>query len=251
MIFIGLFFISAHTPPFDFRNSGIKTVVIDAGHGGKDPGAISHDVWESKITLAIALEVEKKLKQELPDLKVILTRDDDTFVELHNRAKHASDNEADFFISIHCNSNPNDQAHGTETYIMGPHMDNANLSTIMRENEAILLEDNQEEEYDGFDPKDPSSYIVFTILQNSFHRQSKNLALKIEENFAGTGRKSRGVKQAGYLVLWKAATPSILIETGFLTNGDEAKFLNSEIGRANLAEDIVMAVKTYSKEMTE
>lgn len=238
------------TNPIPSVNEGkLKTIIIDAGHGGKDPGASGTKAREKDVTLAIALKLEEVLKEKMPDLNVILTRSEDEFIELHNRAKHAYGNEADFFISIHCNSNNNTKAHGTETYVMGLHKEDANLNMIMNENKAILLEENHEEEYDGFDPTSAASYILFSLVQNAFIKQSSSLAKKIEAEFVDDGRHSRGVKQAGFLVLWKAGTPSILIETGFISNKEEEEFLNSETGQQHIANSIYAAVESYSLEL--
>ena len=229
--------------------SKVKTIVIDAGHGGKDPGAGGLEANEKDVTLAVAAQLQEVLKEKMPELKVLLTRDNDSFVELHNRAEFAYANEADFFISIHCNSNPNKSAHGSETYVMGLHKEDANLSMIINENSTILLEENYEEEYEGFDPKSETSYIIFSLLRNAFLKQSINLAKKIETQMQATGRKSRGVKQAGFLVLWKASTPSILVETGFISNKEEEIFLNSDEGQQHLANAIYKAIESYSMEM--
>lgn len=225
----------------------IKTLVIDAGHGGKDPGTSGISSKEKNITLAIATELSRIVKENYPSIKVIMTRTSDVFVELHNRAEYASTNKADFFISIHCNANPNKTIQGTETYLMGPHKDQANFEVIKRENSAILFEEDYKEHYDNFDPESPESYILFNLTQNAFMKQSYRLASKCESQFKErVGRTSRGVKQAGFLVLWKSGTPSILIETGFLSNKQEETFLASENGQVFIASAIYRALKEYN-----
>ena len=240
---------SFHAPLRNPGSSKLTTIVIDAGHGGKDPGAPGKKTNEKNVTLSISLKLEKELKVLLPNTKVILTRNDDTFVELHKRANRASSNEADFFVSIHCNSNKSSVPHGSETYVLAPRLDDANLETIINENSAILLEDDHEENYEGFDPTSIPSYILFSLVKNAFVKQSIDLASKVQHNFEKKGRVNRGVKQAGYLVLWKAATPAILIETGFISNLEEEKYLDSDLGQEHLTKAIAQAIKAYAEEL--
>jgi len=242
---IALGFGTSTRPPAEEFN----VLVIDAGHGGKDPGCHGLVAKEKNITLSIALEVDSLLKKEFKDLKVILTRKTDVFVELHERARISSKNKADFFISIHCNANNNKTIYGSETYAMGLHKEDENMSIMVAENSVILLEENYEEQYEGFDPSSPDSYIMFTLLQNAYLKQSLNLARKIESEFKKTDRTSRGVKQAGFLVLWKAGTPALLVETGFLSNKIEEKYLHSEKGQKSIAQAIVRAIKIYAIEL--
>jgi len=223
----------------------IKTIVIDAGHGGKDPGCNGGDAKEKAITLKIALKLGQLIKDSLEDVKVIYTRDDDTFVELFERSAIANKNKADIFISIHCNANKNKDASGTETYAMGLHKSTGNLDVAKRENEAILKESDYEKNYDGFDPTSPEAHIMFSLYQNAYLDQSLVLASKIEKEFLNVKRQSRGVKQAGFLVLWKTTMPSILIETGFLSNPNERKFLSSDAGQKDMALSIFKAIKEY------
>ena len=228
------------------RESRITTVVIDAGHGGKDPGAIGKHSKEKNIALAVALKTGKYIKENLPDVKVIYTRNTDRFIELYKRAQIANKANADFFISIHCNSNNNSRAYGTETYAMGLHKSNANLNVAMKENAAITFEDNAETAYEGFDANSTESYIRFNLFQNIFLDQSLDLANKIEKQFhERVGRKSRGVHQAGFLVLWRTAMPGVLVELGFLSNPTEEKFLMSEKGQVFMASAIYRAFKAY------
>ncbi len=224
-------------------------VVIDAGHGGKDPGSISHKVQEKKITLAIAKKLGKMLKDSIKGVKVIYTRSTDKFIELHERPKIANRNKADIFISIHCNHNGNTKPYGSETYVMGLHKSNGNLDVAKRENAAVLYEDDYEgkKEYEGFDPNSPEAHIIFSFYQNAFLDQSLHLASYIETHLSARKKmkKSRGVKQAGFLVLWKTAMPSVLIETGFISNTKERAYLSSDRGKKEVAHSIFKAVKQY------
>jgi N-acetylmuramoyl-L-alanine amidase len=228
------------------KGSRITTVVIDAGHGGKDPGALGKHSREKDIALAVALKTGKYIEQYLPDVKVIYTRHTDRFIELYKRAQIANKAGADFFISIHCNSNPDKRAYGTETYAMGLHKSKANLNVAMMENAAITFEDDAGDTYEGFDANSPESYIRFTLFQNIFLDQSLELANKIEKQFKErVGRKSRGVHQAGFLVLWRTAMPGVLVELGFLSNPAEEKFLLSEKGQVFMASAIYRGFKAY------
>lgn len=227
----------------------IKKVVIDAGHGGKDGGCQGSFSNEKDIALAIALKTGKYIEESFPDVKVIYTRKDDRFLELHERAKIANDANADLFICIHVNSGPT-TAFGTETYVMGLHKSEANLQVAMRENSSILMEDNYQATYQDFDPNSPESYIAISLMQGAYLEQSLLFAEKIQQQFRErAGRYDRGVKQAGFLVLWKTKMPSVLIETGFLTNAEEEKFLNSDIGQDYLASAIYRAFKEYKTEL--
>jgi N-acetylmuramoyl-L-alanine amidase len=228
----------------------VKTVVIDAGHGGKDPGTSSNGIKEKDVVLKIALETGRIIQENLSDVKVIYTRTTDKFVKLHDRAEIANKNNADVFISIHCNAVNSSQAKGTETWVMGLHKSKDNLSSAMKENSVILMEEDYEETYSGFDPNSPEAYIIFSLYQNAFLESSLNFAEKIEDQFKNrVQRKSRGVKQAGFLVLWKTAMPSVLIETGFLTNYEERTFLTSENGQVYLASAIYRAFRDYKNEI--
>lgn len=251
LLIAGLIVSSFHRPLVPFHDGKIKTIVIDAGHGGKDPGALGKTSKEKEVTLAIALELKRILKENQPNINVIMTRDDDTFIELHKRAEHVSKHEADFFVSIHCNANKNKEAHGSETYVLGAHKSDANLDVVMRENSVILMEDGYKEVYEGFDPNSVPSYIYFQYLTNVHLEQSVKMANKVQSQFAErVGRKDRGVKQAGYLVLWRASKPAILVETGFISNKEEETFLNSDNGKTYMASAIYRAIKEYNAEMS-
>jgi N-acetylmuramoyl-L-alanine amidase len=251
LLMAGFVVSSFHTPTMPANDGKIRTIVIDAGHGGKDPGALGSVAKEKDITLAIATDLKKTLNEKLPDIKVVMTRDDDTFIELANRAGEVAKNEADFFISIHCNSNKNKEAFGSETYVLGNHKAEANMDVVMRENAVIMLEDDYEEVYEGFDPNSVPAYIFFQYVTNVHLEMSNKMALKVQDQFANrVGRRDRGVKQAGYLVLWRASKPAILIETGFISNKDEETFLNSENGKSFMASAIYRAVRDYNAEIT-
>jgi len=228
----------------------VKKVVIDAGHGGKDYGCHGSHSHEKHIALAIALKLGKALKKQVPDIEVIYTRDSDVFVTLNERAAIANKHKADLFISIHCNSAENLSAKGTETFVMGLHKTNSNLAVAKRENQVILLEDDYTAAYDGFDPNSPEAHIVFSLYQNAYLAQSIFFASLVEESFKKqAGRASRGVKQAGFLVLHKTAMPSVLVETGFLTHQTDENFLKTEKGQTIMTNAILDAFKTYKTQM--
>ena len=227
----------------------VRTVVIDAGHGGKDVGCNGKVSHEADVALSLALQVGSLIEKNIPDVKVVYTRKTDTFVELIDRAGVANKNNADLFISIHLNAGPA-AAYGTETYAMGLHTSKGNLDVAKRENSVILHEDNYMENYGGFDPNSPQSHILFTLHQSAYMDNSLRFAQKIENEFkTRVGRHSRGVKQAGFLVLWKSYMPSVLIECGFLTNPTEEKFLNDKTGQSYMASGIYRAFKDYKKEL--
>jgi N-acetylmuramoyl-L-alanine amidase len=187
----------------------------------------------------------------MPDVKVIYTRKDDHFVELHDRAAIANKAKADLFISIHVNAGPA-QFKGTETYCMGLHKGEQNLSVAQRENSSILLEKDNKEKYDGFDPNSPQSYILFSLYQSAYLANSTRLAGKIETEFESQNKRhSRGVKQAGFLVLWKTAMPSVLVESGFITHDEDAQYLGSEVGKMETAWGIFSAIEDYRNEIEE
>lgn len=226
----------------------ISTIVIDAGHGGHDPGCHSQGVKEKEVTLAIALALGVKLQEQLPDVKIIYTRSSDKFVELWERAAIANKNNADLFISIHCNSTKNINILGTETFAMGLHKADENLEVAKRENNVVLLEEDYIERYEGFDPSSPESHIYFSLFQNAYMDQSIKLAAKVESQISkGVNRPSRGVKQAGFVVLWKTKMPSILIETGFISNKKDREYLKGSKGLNELSNAIANAVAEYKK----
>ncbi len=228
----------------------LKTVVIDAGHGGHDTGCLGSNSKEKDVTLAIALKLGKEIEQNCPDVKVIYTRSTDVFIELNERADIANRAKADIFISIHCNANTNKTAYGTETYAMGLSKSEANLNVAKRENSVILLEENYETNYDGFDPKSTEAYIIFSLYQNVNLDKSINIAAKIQNQFSKKDQRfNRGVKQESFLVLWRTNMPSILIETGFLTNKEEEVYLTSENGQNAISNSIYKAFKDYKTDL--
>jgi N-acetylmuramoyl-L-alanine amidase len=224
----------------------VNTVVLDAGHGGYDTGGLGKHSREKDITLAIILKLRDYIHENLKDVNVILTRDTDDFVELYRRAKIANENNADLFISVHCNSNPSPTPFGTETYVMGLHKSNANLAVAKAENAAILLEYDYVAQYDGFDPYSAEGNIFFSMMQNAFLDKSLDFAGRVEKQFREKlNFFDRGVKQAGFLVLYKTAMPGVLVETGFLSNARDEKFLLSEKGQDQTAYAIFRAFREY------
>lgn len=223
-------------------------VVIDAGHGGKDPGAVGAKAREKNINLSVALRTGKYISENLKDVKVIYTRDDDTFIGLAERAEVANKHKADLFISIHSNAMTDKRFTGAETYVLGQTMDEANLQVAMKENSVITFETDYETKYEGFDPNSVESYIIFSLMQNTYLRQSTEFATLIQNQFRDrVGRKDRGVRQAGFQVLWRTTMPSVLVELGFVTNPDEEKYLLSEQGQDYLASAIFRAFRDYKQ----
>jgi N-acetylmuramoyl-L-alanine amidase len=221
----------------------IKTIVIDAGHGGKDPGCHGSSAHEKNVCLAMALELGRKIKEAYPEIKVIFTRDKDVFVELDDRAKIANKANADLFICIHANS-ASPSAYGTETYVLGLHKTDAQAKIADRENSTIYLEADKGEKYKDFDMS-PDAIIARQLQLSVFLDQSIIFADKLQDEFKAIGRYNRGVKQAGFLVLYKTTMPSVLIETGFLTNKDEEKFLADEEGQKKMAGAMFTAFEKY------
>lgn len=232
----------------------MKTVVIDAGHGGKDPGNLGtgrYKTREKDIALDVALRVGGYIEKQFPEIKVIYTRSTDVFIGLDGRAQVANDAKADLFISIHCNAFTNPASKGVETFALGLHKNKENLDVAMKENSAIFLEDDYKTRYEGFDPNSAESIIALTIMQSAYLQQSLSISAYIQKQFKErVGRRDRGVKQAGFLVLRKTTMPSILIELGFLTNAEEEDFLNSENGKAYMSSAIFRGFKEY-KELVE
>ena len=228
----------------------IRKVVIDAGHGGKDSGTIGRFTKEKDITLSIALKLGKIIEENIKDVEVIYTRKKDIFIPLNKRAEIANKAKADLFISIHCNGGAKHTVKGTETYVMGVHSSDENLEVAKRENSAILLENNYKSKYEGYNPKSLESHILFSMFVNSYMDNSLNFAQKIETQFhKRVGRKTRGVKQAGFVVLWRTTMPSVLVEVGFLSNKDEERYLNDALGKTYIASGIFRAFKEYKKEI--
>ncbi len=250
MVLIGCFILLTNFAIDKTDFFGINVICIDAGHGGKDGGCVGSVANEKDIALSIALKLGKQIKENFKDVEVIYTRETDVFIELGERARIANRAKADLFICIHVNASETKTSIGTETFVMGLHKTEANLNVAKRENASILLEDDYKTKYSDFDPNSPESYIALTMRQNAFVEQSLNLAAKIQTQFTDrVGRKNRGVKQAGFLVLHQTSMPSVLIETGFLSNTEEEKFLASNIGQDYLASAIFRAFKEYKQEI--
>ncbi|MGB5666496.1 MAG: N-acetylmuramoyl-L-alanine amidase [Maribacter sp.] len=226
------------------RNDGKFVVVLDAGHGGHDPGNLGNGYLEKNIALNIVLNVGKILEKD-PDIKVIYTRKTDRFVDLFVRGEIANKANADLFVSIHCDSHSSD-AHGAGTFVLGLHANKQNFEIAKKENSVIYLEDNYEVRYADYDINSPESIIGLTIMQEEFLDQSIALAKMIQDNFTGKlKRNNRKVKQAGFIVLHQTFMPSVLIETGFLTNKSEGSYLNSAKGQLQIGSEIANAIIKY------
>jgi N-acetylmuramoyl-L-alanine amidase len=225
------------------------TVVIDAGHGGRDPGSIGSVSKEKTINLAVALKLGKLISDGHKDVHVIYTRKTDRFVEVIERANIANQHNADLFISIHANSvKKGAGVKGAETYTLGLAKTQENLEVAMLENSVILLEDNYEQRYEGFDPNSSESYIIFEYLQNMYLEQSISFASEIQKAFVSARRTNRGVRQAGFLVLKATSMPSVLIELGFISNKEEEQYMRSEAGQNQLAKSVYTAFTKYKGE---
>ncbi|PCJ25278.1 MAG: N-acetylmuramoyl-L-alanine amidase [Flavobacteriales bacterium] len=229
---------------------GVKVVCIDAGHGGKDGGCQGANSSEKEVALAIALKLGKHIEDNFPDVKVVYTRKTDVFIKLDERPKIANRAKADLFICIHANSAANKSAQGTETYVMGLGKSEANMKVAKRENSVIFYEKDYKTTYGDFDPNSPESYIMLALSQNAFLDQSLIFAAKVQKQFTErVGRRNRGVKQEVFWVLHQTYMPSVLIETGFLTNKEEEKFLTSKIGQDYMASAVFRAFKEYKNEI--
>ena len=226
----------------------LKTVVLDAGHGGRDPGAMVGKLMEKDIALDIVLKLGHYIKEYLPNVKVVYTRDSDFFVPLYKRAEIANKIKADLFISVHVNICGSPSIHGTETYALGLHRTEDNLDVAKKENSVILLEKDHTTRYEGFDPNSSESYIMFELVQNEFLDQSLMFASDVQNQFrTRAARHDRGVRQAGFLVLRETSMPSVLIETGYMSNKKELNYLESDNGRALIASAIFRAFRNYKK----
>lgn len=230
----------------------VKTIVIDPGHGGHDGSTRGKFSKEKDVALEIALKLGKAIEKEMKDVKVLYTRKTDVFVKLYERIAVANDNKADLFISIHLNSMPitrrgqNSGVKGTETFVSGFHR-LGQQDVAVRENASLLLEENYKENYNGFDPNDPESYIIFNLMKNRYRDQSVRFASLIQEEFASVGRVDRGVKEQGLAVLATAGMPAVLTEIGFISNPEEEKYMNSSYGQTEIVNNLVNAVKKYKR----
>ncbi len=233
-------------------SSAIKTVVIDAGHGGRDAGCSGSNSNEKTIALHLALELGERIKSSHPEVEVIYTREHDVFVPLYERASIANRAQADLFISLHCNYMVGGaHVHGSETYVMGLHTADHNLAVAKRENEAIRLEANIERHYD-FDPDSPTGHIILSMFQHAFLEQSVAAAEAFEARLGERdGRRSRGVRQAGFVVLKETAMPSVLIETGYLSNATEEAYLLDAEGREATVDALYRGFRTYLRDVDE
>lgn len=250
LIYLALFFLMPQGAFSSLRDDDSKqfTVVIDPGHGGRDPGAVGQNIYEKDVVLPISLKVGEYIREYLPDVRVIFTRETDEFVEIHRRAEIANSAGADLFISIHANSNRNRRIQGTETYAMGLHTSRENLEVARKENAVIFKEDDYDEQYDGFDPTSEESYIIFSLMQNTYLAQSLNFASIVQDEFRSRARRvDRGVKQAGFIVLWQTTMPSVLIEVGFVSNPQEERYLMSDQGQSYIASGIFRAVRSFKE----
>ena len=232
------------------QNFNVNTIVIDAGHGGHDPGCLGSSSQEKHICLSVALKLGKLIKAYFPSVNVIYTRNKDVFVKLHERANIANKNKADLFISIHANSAQNKSAYGTETYVMGTKYTDRNLELSKRENSVILMEKDYEKNYDGYNPNSPLSNILMGLYQQEYLQSSINFATKVEHQFkTRNNRHSRGVRQRVLLVMYRTTMPSVLIELGFLTNKSEEVLLKDKIGQSETAAAVFRAFVEYKREM--
>jgi N-acetylmuramoyl-L-alanine amidase len=239
----------------------VKTVVIDPGHGGKDPGCHGEKYKEKDVALAVSLKLGKYIEEHMKDVKVVYTRKTDVFVELQERANIANKAKADLFICIHCNSACvrdkklkkdvcKDEVHGAETYVMSIKNEQGKLDVAKRENSAILLEDNYVQKYDGFDPNSDESYIIMSMFTDTYLEQSLNFASKLQKQYkTKAGRLDKGVKRASLWVLWRTFMPSVLTEIGYLTNPEEEQFLGSAKGQEYIASGIFRAFREYKDEV--
>lgn len=223
----------------------LKKVVIDAGHGGKDPGALGKKTQEKDIVLDVALRLGKMINDSLPEVETTYTRKTDVFIPLNERAEIANKNGADLFISIHANWVKNNEIRGAETFVLGLHRSKENLEVAQKENSVIVLEDDYTNTYEGFDPNEPESYIIFELMQNLYLEQSILMASMVQDSFGKIERNNRGVKQAGFLVLRQTSMPSILVELGFLSNAEEEAYMASEKGKKELVNSLFAAFKHY------
>ena len=238
----------AAAPAQAIDKDGNFILVIDPGHGGKDPGAVNGKNQEKAINLNVALKMGRLIEDNCKNVKVIYTRKTDVFVELYKRADIANKAGADMFISIHTNSAKGKSANGAETYLLGveENRTSANLNAALEENKAILLENDYQTHYEGYDPNSPESMIIFEFMQNEYQKESLKMATFTQNQMVNSAKRpDRGVHQAGYLVLWKSTMPSILVELGFISNDAECRYLVSQKGAEEMSQSLYKAFKEY------
>lgn len=244
LIFVGLvhFELAAQEPD----NYSVRTVVLDAGHGGKDSGALGKNSKEKDVTLPLALKVGALIAQEFPEIRVAYTRQTDTFIGLRDRSEFANNQHADLFISIHCNSFKKNTVHGVETYVMGLRRSKTNLDIALRENAVITYEDDYQTKYEGYDPNSEESFIIFSMIQNLYLDQSLAFADLVQSQLLrDTPFDDRGVKQDIFWVLVGTTMPSILVEVGFISNQNDEEYITSDDGQNTIAKSIFEAFKAY------
>ncbi|MDC3227556.1 N-acetylmuramoyl-L-alanine amidase, partial [bacterium] len=247
MFFFVLYFLFFN--PFESISQNDKfIVVLDAGHGGNDPGNTGNGYREKNIVLKVVKEIQLELKK-IEGIKVILTRDEDMLINLWKRGEIANKAKANLFVSVHCDAHTSN-AYGAGTFVLGLHANKRNFEVAKRENAVISLEENFKERYEGFDPNSQESVLGLTLLQEENLDKSFSLAAEIQQNFSqNLKRKNRGVKQAGFVVLHQTYMPSVLIELGFLTNKNEGKFLNSKVGQQKMAKEIAKSITKYYQKL--
>jgi N-acetylmuramoyl-L-alanine amidase len=229
---------------------GIRTIVIDAGHGGMDSGAIGSKAMEKDIALSIALKLGRYIEDNMKDVEVIYTRKKDEKVDLLKRAEIANKAKADLFISIHVNAHDRSSAHGTLTLVLGQHRADENFDVAVRENSVILLEDDYETRYEGFDPTSTESYIMFSLMQKTYFKQSIEFGECVQDQFRERAKRNDlGVREQGLLVLAQTSMPGVLIETGFISNPEEEKYLMTEYGQDIIASAIYRGFRNYKEEI--
>ncbi len=246
-VLAGVIFILFFSFQLEAQKTALKTVVIDAGHGGHDSGCLGASNYEKHVCLSIALKLGESIKKNFPDVKVIYTRDKDVFVELHERAAIANRNKADLFICIHANS-ASPSAYGAETYVLGLHKTDSQKQVAERENSIIKLEQDKGARYKNIDLS-PDALTIIQLQMSVYLNQSILVAERLQSEFKSIGRHDRGVRQAGFLVLHQTTMPSVLIETGFLTNPNEEKFLGSKDGQLQMADAMFRAFKRYKNKL--
>lgn len=249
IVILGLFACVLHAAN-TIRNERPFVVVIDAGHGGTDPGAVGRIAQEKDLNLSVSLLAGQMIKQAYPEVEVLYTRETDVFIPLQKRADFVNKNNANLFICVHTNASPIPSARGAETFVLGTDKLERNLDVAMRENAVIKLESDYQTKYHGFDPNSVDSYIMFELMQNQYLDQSLNYASLLQQQFASAKRGDRGVRQAAFWVLLKSACPSVLVEMGFISNGEEEKFMASEAGQTKIAQTICDAFGPFYKKVT-